>query len=136
MTIFEQLVRDEGIRLFPYRDSVGKLTIGVGRNLEDVGISQSEAMHLLNNDVERTIWELEKKLPWFSALEEVRRMVLVNMGFNMGVGGLLEFAKTLSLVRNGQHALAAEEMLDSKWARQVGARALRLAEQMSTGNWA
>lgn len=129
MTIFEQLVRDEGLELFPYRDTAGKLTIGVGRNLDDVGISRDEAMYLLGNDVARTLKLLEQKAPWYLQLDEARRAVVVNMAFNMGVGKLLNHMQT------GQHGQAAEEMLRSAWAGQVGDRSVRLARQMAEGVW-
>lgn len=133
--IHEQLKRDEGTRLKPYRDSVGKLTIGTGRNLDDVGIFQDEADLMLKNDEERTRRELFQKLPWVAQLDDARMGVLWNMAFNVGVAGLMEFKKTLAFVQSGQYAEAAKEMLDSKWATQVGLRAKRLSVQMETGQW-
>jgi len=138
MNITEQLMRDEGLRLKPYRDSVGKLTIGVGRNLDDVGISESEAMTLLWHDVQDANTELIAALPWAFSLranEPIRFFVLVNMAFNMGISGLLQFHNTLSHVQAGNYLTAADDMLLSKWATQVGDRAQRLAEQMRTGVW-
>jgi lysozyme len=135
MTIEDQLLRDEGVRLHPYRDSVGKLTIGVGRNLDDDGITQEEAMMLLANDVARVESQLDETFPWTQALDEVRRGVLLNMAFNMGIAGLSGFRRTLDLVRTGDFAGAAQAMLESKWAEQVGPRAQRLSIQMGTGVW-
>lgn len=135
MTLKEQLVRDEGLRLKPYQDSVGKTTIGVGRNLTDVGISKAEAMLMLEADIYKAESNVRDALPWVTNLDEVRRSVLVNMCFNMGIGGLLGFRNTLALIKDGKYGEAAHNMLDSKWARQVGDRAKRLAEQMTTGEW-
>jgi lysozyme len=133
--LIEQLTRDEGLRLTPYRDSVGKLTIGIGRNLTDVGISRDEAEYLLSNDIHRTIVELNQALPSLSLIDEIRRNALYNMAFNLGVKGLLGFTNTLALLQQRKYSEAAEEMLKSKWANQVGVRAQRLAEQIKTGEW-
>lgn len=131
--LLSELERDEGLRLKPYKDTVGKLTIGVGRNLDDVGISEEEARHLLANDVARTVADLDRHLPWWSSLDPVRQRVLVNLCFNIGIGSLMEFKKTLGAVRRGDYVGAAYGMLASRWASQVGARATRLAHMMSTG---
>jgi lysozyme len=129
-----ELTRDEGLRLKPYRDTVGKLTIGIGRNLDDRGISEGEAAVLLDNDIGIVASELDRALPWWRGLDPVRQRVLVNMGFNMGVPGLLGFHTTLGLVQSGDYADAAAAMLESKWASEVGARAERLAAMMRTGS--
>ena len=128
-----ELTRDEGLRLKPYRDTVGKLTIGIGRNLDDVGISQDEAMHLLDNDIARTTAALDKAIPWWRSLNDVRQRVVVNMAFNLGVAGLLGFKNTLAAMKAGRYADAAGGMLASKWATQVGERAKRLADMMAKG---
>lgn len=128
-----QLVRDEGIRYFPYRDTVGKITIGVGRNLTDRGISAAEAKILLDNDIAACATELDDALPWWRGLDEPRQHVLVNMCFNLGIQGLTGFQRTLAHVQAGRWDEAAEAMLDSRWSRQVGQRAVRLAETMRTG---
>ena len=129
----EMLIRHEGMRLKPYRCPAGKLTIGVGRNLEDVGISEYQAFYLLDNDIRRAeataaecagrhgvLWE---------GLPEDARLVLLNMAFNLGyrLGG---FRKMFAALRKGDYEDAAREMLDSRWARQVGQRAIELAEIM------
>ena len=129
----EQLKKHEGLRLKPYTDTVGKLTLGIGRNLEDKGITEQEALFMLNNDVDYFHGQLNKKLTWFKNLDDARQNVLVNMAFNLGVAGLLTFKNMLDAVRMGLFLVAAEEMLDSKWAKQVGYRAEELAEQMRTG---
>ena len=135
MTIEEQLTRDEGLVLKPYLDTVGKLTIGIGRNLDDKGISESEAHVLLRNDIaefEKQIWVA---LPWASNMDSTRYAVLVNMAFNLGINGLLSFKNALEAMRSEDWPKAAVEMLDSNWAVQVGDRALRLAKQITTGDW-
>lgn len=130
-----QLIRHEGLRLKPYKDTVGKLTIGVGRNLDDVGISEQEAMSLLDNDIDRARIDLLKVLPWVKNLDSVRQDVLLNMAFNMGIGGLLTFKNTLAAIQNGDYADAADRMLESKWATQVGLRASELSQMMRSGHY-
>jgi lysozyme len=129
----DELVRDEGLKLKPYRCTAGKLTIGVGRNLDDVGISASEAMLLLEHDINRVIAKLSYHLPWWSSLTENRQRVLANMAFNLGIDGLLKFKNTLSYIQNGNYSEAAKAMLESKWAKQVGERAVRLSKMMEAG---
>lgn len=139
MSLKPQLKAHEGTgpirngRMFPYRDSVGKLTIGWGRNLEDRGISGSEGEFLLQNDIDDHLGELLKELPWVAVLDPVRRNVLADMAFNLGVPKLLTFEKTLASIREGKYELASVQMLQSTWAKQVGTRALTLAKMMRTG---
>jgi len=128
-----QLRLHEGERLKPYRCTAGKLTIGVGRNLEDRGISREESAMLLANDIADMERELQRALPWVARLDEVRARVLVDMAFNMGIVGLLNFKRTLATVEAGDYQQAATMMLDSKWAKQVGGRAERLSRMMLTG---
>lgn len=136
-TLVEDLIRDEGVRNKPYKDSVGKTTIGVGRNLDDVGLSDDEVEYLLRNDIARTRADLEHHLPWVKNLDIVRYNVLMNMAFNMGADtpgkGLLSFRNTLRYVRNGEWEKAAQGILNSKYAKQVGVRADRLAAKMREG---
>ena len=133
--IFDQLRRDEGVRLKLYTDTVGKLTIGVGRNLSDVGISYEEATTLLQNDVVKAQEELVANLPLYTALDPIRQAALVNMVFNLGIHGFLTFTTAIGYMQAGNWDAAATELLNSKWARQVGERATRLAEQIRTGTW-
>ena len=133
-SLTSQLISDEGIRLKPYRDSLGVLSIGIGRNLDDVGITQDEAMLLLQNDIRKAYADLTTALPWVQALDDVRQNVLIAMTFNMGIGGLLKFKNTLNLIQRHEYNQAASAMLQSLWATQVGARAKRLADQMRTGS--
>ncbi len=127
------LLKHEGLRLKPYQCTAGKLTIGVGRNLESRGITESEAMHLLANDIMQTYRELGEKLPWFRTLDDTRQLALVDMAFNLGVDGLLRFKRMLAYLHVKDYAKAAAEALDSLWAKQVGARALTIADMISTG---
>jgi lysozyme len=128
-----QLRLHEGERLKPYRCTAGKLTIGVGRNLEDRGISREESAMLLANDIANEERELLRALPWVAKLDEVRQRVLLDMSFNLGLVGLLGFKRTLSTIEAGDYQAAATMMLDSKWAKQVGQRAERLSRMMATG---
>lgn len=132
--LINQLMRHEGLRLKPYRCTANKLTIGVGRNLEDKGISVDEAMHLLKNDV-RDCWiDLENfndKL--ISELSLTRQYVLVNMCFNLGINRLKGFKKMWAALERHDYDEAAKEMLDSKWSTDVGERSFELAEQMRSG---
>jgi lysozyme len=131
--LISDLERDEGIRLHPYRDTKGILTIGIGRNLDDVGISKGEAYTMLHNDLERVIVDLDQYIPWWKKLNDTRQRVLANMCFNMGITRLLGFHQMLAATALEQYEKAAEEMRISLWARQVGPRATRLAEQMRVG---
>jgi lysozyme len=128
-----ELERDERCVLKPYRDTVGKLTIGIGRNLDDRGITRDEALFLLERDIALVSTQLYVNLPWFKQLDDVRQRVLANMCFNMGPGKLLTFKNTLAAIEARNYAAAKAGMLNSLWARQVGARAQRLAEMMLTG---
>ena len=131
--MIRQLRLHEGERLKPYRCTAGKLTIGVGRNLEDRGITREEAAYLLANDIAAEERELLRALPWVAKLDDVRQRVLLDMAFNLGVVGLLSFKRTLGVIEAGRYELAAAMMLDSKWAGQVGQRAERLSRMMATG---
>ena len=132
--IKEQLVRHEGLRLKPYRCTAGKLTIGIGRNLDDCGISQTEAYVLLENDIQNCERQLVDEIPdIYNTLDEVRKSVLLNMCFNLGIKGLLGFNNTLAYIGAGDWERAANGMLASKWAKQVGMRAIELSEMMRKG---
>jgi lysozyme len=128
-----ELKRDEGLRLFPYVDSVGKVTIGYGRNLTDNGINQEEAAAMLEQDIQRHVSDLIIAFPWVLTLDPARQIVLGNMAFNLGITRLRLFKRFLASVQAGQYAQAAIEMLESRWAEQVGPRATRLASVMHSG---
>lgn len=122
-----ELIRDEGFRSKPYKCTAGKLTIGVGRNIEDNGITEDEAMYLLENDISSCIKQLTTKLPWYASKPDAVQRVLTNMCFNLGISKLMSFKKTLSLIELGKYKEASVQMLNSLWARQVGERAIRLS---------
>ena len=131
----DMLIQHEGLRLKPYHCTAGKLTIGVGRNLDDRGITPDEAMYLLANDIRDSRKELSASFPWFDKLDEVRQSVLIDMNVNLGLSRLKGFRNTLALIGVGKYEAAAVEMLNSKWAQQVGNRARRLSGMMRTGEW-
>ena len=130
--LIEQLKKHEGIRLKPYKCTAGKLTIGVGRNIEDRGISEDEAEYMLQNDIDICMHELSKNLPFFYDLPETAQIVLIDMCFNMGMPRLLKFKKTLRHIELGGYRNASFEMLDSAWAKQVGKRAVTLSNQLAS----
>jgi len=131
--VMDQLVIDEGLRLKPYRCPAGRLTIGVGRNLDDRGITSTEAITLLGDDVDECWKRLTSALPWITSAPEPVQEALLNMAFNLGVAGLLGFKQALALIQAGHYAEAATAMLASKWAAQVGDRARRLADAVRKG---
>lgn len=144
MTLQDQLIRDEGMRLRVYDDATGEPivpgshvtghpTIGVGRALDVHGVSEGEALYLLTDDISTVRTALAVALPWTDNLDSVRFAALQNMAFNLGIGGLLEFKETLAALEAGRYAEAARLMLESRWATQVGPRAQRLAKQIETG---
>ena len=130
----DMIKRHEGLRLKPYRCSAGRITIGYGRNLENKGITTEEAEVLLINDINEVSQRLYEELPFFYQLDDVRKSVLIDMAFNLGVMGLLGFRKTLGYMNAGDWESASKEMLDSRWAKQVKGRATELAEMVRTGN--
>lgn len=127
-TVIESLIRDEGLELKPYRDSVGKLTIGIGRNLDDKGISESEARMLLANDVDDAWRDLDNNCPWWTTMPEPAQAALLNQCFNLGWPRLSTFKKMLAALERGDYHGAAAEAEDSKWFRQVGERGKRVAD--------
>lgn len=130
--LIAQLKLHEGVKLKPYRCTAGKLTIGVGRNLDDVGISMEEADLLLKNDINNVIRRCIG-LSFWSELSENRKIVLIDMVFNLGWTRFLGFKKTIDLIAKGKYAQASVEMLNSAWAKQVGKRAETLARMMRQG---
>ena len=139
MTIEElrqQLIRHEGLRLKPYKCSANKLTIGVGRNIEERGISQGEAYYMLDNDIVICIAELEANYPeLMQNLSENRKGVLVNMCFNLGISRLRGFKNMFKALEKGDFMEAANQMLDSRWSKQVGERSYELADIMRTDQY-
>lgn len=128
MSLREDLIRDEGMRLRPYKDSVGILTIGVGRNLDQVGITEDEATTLLANDIAKVEADLDRTESWWRTKPEPVQRGLANMAFNLGISRLGGFKKMLACLQAGDYGGAATHALDSEWAKQVGDRATRIAE--------
>lgn len=131
----QQIKRDEGLRLQPYIDTVGKVSIGYGRNLSDNGITQSEADDMLNQDLARHLSDLRRAFPIVDMLDPVRQIVLGNMCFNLGIVRLGAFTRMWGFLKRHNYEGAAQEILASLWAEQVGARATRLAEAMRSGEF-
>ena len=149
----EMVAKHEGVVLEPYRDILGISTIGIGRNLEDggitdteldyigktledilkVGLTREEAYYLCRNDIRNVEKELLERKPIVNQLDQVRQMCLVDMGFNMGVPRLMKFVKMWGAIEVGDFYEASEQMLDSRWAKQVGKRSEHLAEMMRGG---
>ena len=129
------LARHEGLRLTPYQDTVGKLTIGYGRNLEGKGITESEAEFLMTNDIIEVSEELDRRVPFWNQLDLVRKAALTDMAFNLGIGGLLKFKKMFAALEILDWQEAAREALDSTWATQVGQRSWDIADMIITGHW-
>lgn len=128
----EHAIWAEAWRNFPYEDTVGKVTIGVGRNLDDRGLSDDEVEYLLSNDLDNTIREAESLWFW-PRLDEARQLVVADMIFNMGLSRFHGFVKTIDALERGDYQRAADEMVDSKWYRQTGRRAVKLVQIMRTG---
>lgn len=146
--LLEMLKRHEGLNLFPYRCTAGYLTIGYGRNidarpltgctvahLERYGISKQGASRLLDEDLDEVLTQLAQVTEW-QALNETRQAVIADMAYNLGFGGLMRFKRMWDAIERQLWTLASKEMMDSQWARQVGARAIRLSTMMATGRWA
>lgn len=127
-----QLLEHEGMRLTPYVDTVGKITIGVGRNLTDRGISEDEARIFLDADINHAILDLTV-FPWFPDLDPVRQRAMVDLCFNIGLPRLKGFIKMLAAIQRQEWDRAARELVDSKYAQQVGPRAQTLAAMLRTG---
>ena len=133
--LIDQLIRHESMELKPYRCTSNKLTIGIGRNLEDVGISEEEAKSLLMNDLKRVDAQLEKMMPWSQELDTVRYEGLMNFVFNVGIGTALKFVNAMAAIKENDFDTGAAELLNSRWAEQVGQRAIEVAEQIRTGEY-
>ena len=152
----QKLITHEGLRLEVYKDSLGIDTIGIGRNLEDrgitkkeldwmdipnmaivhtMGISEADAMYLAENDVQIVEEELVRAHPCVNKLDAVRQLVVMDMAFNMGVPRLCKFKKMWNAIHEENYIAAAKEMLDSRWAIQVKSRSTKLANAMHNGEF-
>jgi lysozyme len=152
----DKLIEHEGMVLTVYQDTLGIDTIGIGRNLKDRGISKEEldymdipnmdviyehgiseadARYLAMNDIAIVENELCRVHPCVEELDSVRQLVLMDMAFNMGVPRLCKFKKMWNAVHEENFEAAGLEMMDSRWARQVGGRAKKLSDAMKTGEF-
>jgi len=126
----DQLILHEGLELKTYQCSAGFITLGVGRNVEELGITEDEARYLLDNDILRVTKELDNAMPWWRDMSEVRQRIVVDMVFNLGMSRFLNFKNAINAMQEEDWEEAAAQMLDSRWADQVGQRATRLATAM------
>lgn len=126
--------KHEGVELKPYRDTEGLMTIGVGRNLDHNGIRMVEADFMLMNDI-KDCMEEANTYHWYKDLSGVRKAVIINMLFNLGKPRFDKFVKFQSAMAEGLYDRASTEMLDSKWAKQVGNRAIELSMMMQKDKW-
>ena len=137
--LLDMLKRHEGVETHAYECSAGKITVGVGRNIDQdggIGLTDDEIDYLLQNDIERVMIELVSEYSWFNDLDDVRKDAMVDIAFNLGQTRLRLFKRALAAMEAGKYKDAATEFLDSKWAKQVGGRALELSDMISTGEYA
>jgi len=135
MTVKDFIIKHEGLKLKPYICPAGKLTIGVGRNIEENGISEDEAMYLLENDIKRCESELREIFPSFDSLPENVKMALIDMDFNLGKPRFLTFKKLIQAVKEGNFKKAAQEAKNSRWCRQVSSRCEDVCEMFLSVNF-
>lgn len=128
-----QLAIDEGRKKRIYLDTKGRITGGVGRNLTDRDFSDNEIDLMLENDIILVVTQLDNLFPWWKQMSDARMQVLANMCFNLGITKLVQFRNTLKVMQEGRYNDAADAMLASVWANQVGERAQRLAKMMREG---
>lgn len=134
----EMLRRHEGVETHAYKCTSGKITVGVGRNIDPdggLGLSDDEIDVLLENDIDRSIKELGAAFNWFSDLNEARRDAMIDLAFNLGLPRLLKFKNALAAMAEADYDLAAAEFMDSKWASQVKDRAIEICAMIKTGNY-
>jgi len=124
----------EGVRYLPYYCSAGYLTIGVGHNLDSKPISDKAVNQILHDDLSDVLRKVEK-LSFWNELNDIRKHVIIDMCFNLGYSGMMKFKKMIVAITEHDYKQASIEMLDSKWARQVGKRAERLSDMMESGDW-
>ena len=144
-TLEELLIAHEGVRLMPYDDATGKqikkgqplkgkVTIGIGRNLTDRGISQDEMAYLLASDIKIARDDAET-FDYFEKLNDPRQAVIISMCFNLGLPRWRRFKRTHKAIRQEDFETASVELLASRWSVQVGERSLHLAEMLRSGKW-
>ncbi len=133
----DMITRHESSETYAYKCTSGKLSIGVGRNIDaagGIGLSQDEIAYLLANDIRRCKKELEE-FPWFPSLDDVRQDALIDMCFNMGITRLRTFKKAMGAMENQDYQQAADHFFDSRWARQVPNRAIEICDMIRTGEY-
>lgn len=130
--LIKQLRLHEGVEKFPYRDTVGKLTIGVGRNLTDRGLSNDEIDYILVNDLHEIV-RVADLYHWYEALTDNRKLVVLDMLFNLGQPRFEKFQRMIAAIEAADWREASEQMLTSRWARQVKGRAVTLGTMMLNG---
>jgi len=138
--LIEMIKRHEGVKTHAYKCTAGKITVGVGRNIDPdggIGLSDEEINFMLGNDIDRVEEELYASLPWLGdiGISEVRYDALINLSFNLGLPRFLKFKKALAAMEAGDYELSADEFLDSRWAKQVGLRAIEVTDMIRTGEY-
>ncbi len=136
--LVDTLKRHEGVRSHAYKCSENMITVGVGRNLDEnggIGLSDDEIEYLLMNDIERCDAELRAAYDWYENLKKPRRDAMINMCFNLGLTRLRGFVKALEAMSREQYDVAADEFMDSRWAEQVGDRAVEVTELIRSGEY-
>ena len=128
----KRLVDFEGLVLKPYHCSQNYLSIGVGRNLDSNGITEEEAMYLLDNDIHKVIEQLDKQWAVWRTFPDAAKYVSIDVAFNMGINTWMSFRKTRAYMEMGEWEEASKELLDSKYAEQVGRRAIFNSEQLAS----
>ncbi len=131
----ELIIKHEGLQLKPYKDTIGKVTIGVGRNLTDNGITEAEAAYLLNNDINSARQSAAKLFNKFEELNEVRQAVLIDLAFNMGYTKLSQFKRFIAAIEKEDFVTASQELKNSAWYNQVGSRGVENCNLILRGTW-
>jgi len=134
----DMLIKHEGSKSHAYMCTANKVTVGVGRNIDPeggIGLTKDEISFLLKNDIERVEDELSRRLPWILELSDVRIDALIDICFNLGLPRFLKFAKALDALEQREYDLAADEFMDSRWAKQVGQRAVTVSNMIRTGEY-
>jgi lysozyme len=129
----ERLRREEGVKQFPYEDTQGKLTIGIGHNITDRGLSKTIVENLLDEDIHIAMSDAFNIFPMFYSYSEPRQIAILDLLFAMGRPVFLKFDKMIQAIKEGNWVMAATELLDSAWAKQTGTRAFGLAELLQGG---
>jgi len=136
--IIEMLRKHESVETHAYECSANKITVGVGRNIDKdggIGLSNDEIDYLLANDIKRVNGELLRSFDWFNSLDQVRKDAMIDLCFNIGLPRMKGFKKALSAMDGVDYDTAATEFLDSRWAKQVGSRAVTITNMIRSGEY-